>query len=155
MVLTSINSPELSKYAKLHPQFERAFAEIKRIIENGAEDGKHVFDGDALYANLFTYETKAVEECGFEAHKKYIDIQVVIDGDEIIGFESEDKLTAKTEFSEEGDYIIYHLNEHYDVARLSAGELAIIFPGEPHAPGIAANDNKPSKVRKLVVKVLA
>lgn len=155
MVITNINSPELKEYAKLNPYFERAFEEIKKIIECGAEDGKHVFDGDALYANLFSYQTKAVEDCAFEAHEKYIDIQVVLDGEEIVGFESVDKLTAKTEFSKEGDYIIYHLNDTYDTVRLAKGELAIIFPKEPHAPGIAAFDNKPSEVRKLVVKVLA
>ena len=155
MVITDINSPELSKYAALDPHFERAFAEIKRIMENGAEDGKHVFEGDALYANLFTYESKAEEDSAFEAHEKYIDIQVVLEGEEIIGFETVDKLTPKTEFSEDGDYILYHLNDSYDKVRLCHGELAIIFPKEPHAPGIAACDNKPSRVRKLVVKVLA
>ncbi len=155
MIVTNINSPELEKYAGVNPHFGRAFAEIKRILENGAENGKHVFDGDTLYANLFAYETKAVEDCVFEAHEKYIDIQVVLEGEELVGFESVDKLCVKTEFNEEGDYILYHLNDTYDTVRLCRGEMAIIFPKEPHAPGIAAFDNKPSKVRKLVVKVLA
>ncbi len=155
MILANINSPELEKYASVNPYFERAFAEIKRILCEDVADGKHIFEGDALYANLFTYETKPVEDCVFEAHKKYIDIQVVLEGEEFVGFESVEMLTAKTDFSEEGDYILYYLNDEYDNVRLCRGEMAIIFPEEPHAPGIAAIDNKPSKVRKLVVKVLA
>lgn len=155
MIVTSINSPELAKYAKTHSRFAEAFAEIKKYVTESLPDGKRVVDlGDELYANVFTYETKLESDSCFEAHKKYIDIQVVLDGEEIIGFESADKLTSTTEYDSEKDYVLYSLNGEYDKIRICKGEMAIIFPEEPHAPGITAADG-PTTVRKMVVKVLA
>ena len=154
MILTNINSPELELYAKTHKYLERAFEAIKDYLENTREDGRLVLDGDALYANVFTYKTKAAADSCFEAHKRYIDVQVVLEGEEIIGFESADKLTVTKEYDAEGDYMLYGLNCEYDSVRLHRGEMTIIFPEEPHAPGMTAADG-PTDVRKMVVKILA
>lgn len=154
MIVTNINSPELALYAKTHRCFARALEAINDYLENEREDGKLVIDGDALYANVFTYKTKAASDSCFEAHKRYIDIQVVLEGEEIIGFESADKLSVTKEYDAEGDYMLYGLNGAYDSVRLCRGEMAIIFPEEPHAPGMTAADG-PTDVRKMVVKVLA
>lgn len=154
MIVTNINSPELEKYALTHPSFAVAFDEVKKIFTDGIENGKHVIDGDKVYINVMTYDSKEEEKSCFEAHKRYIDIQVVLEGAEIIGFESADKLSASKEYDEGGDYMLYALNDKYDRIAVESGELVIIFPEEPHAPGIAV-DNKPAKVRKAVVKVLA
>ena len=152
MIVSNINSPELEKYLLTNERFAVAFDFVKKIFADGVEDGRHVIDGDALYVNVMTYESKEAERSCFEAHKNYIDIQVIIEGEEIIGFESNDKLTVTKEYDDEGDYMLYSLNDKYDSIRVGSGEFAIIFPEEPHAPGIAA-DGKPARVRKAVVKV--
>jgi YhcH/YjgK/YiaL family protein len=152
MIVSNINSPELEKYLLTNERFAVAFDFVKKIFADGVEDGRHVIDGDALYVNVMTYESKEAERSCFEAHKNYIDIQVIIEGEEIIGFESNDKLTVTKGYDAEGDYMLYSLNDKYDSIRVGSGEFAIIFPEEPHAPGIAA-DGKPARVRKAVVKV--
>jgi len=154
MIVTSISSPELELYARAHKDLTRAFEAIRDYLENPHEDGKLVLDGDALYANVFTYKTKAAADSCFEAHKRYIDVQVVLEGEEIVGFESADKLTLTKEYDAEGDYMLYGLDSEYDSVRLCRGEMAIIFPEEPHAPGMTAADG-PTDVRKMVVKILA
>lgn len=155
MIVTKINSPEMEAYARTHSRFAEAFEAIKKYLDEDLPDGKRAVDfGDELYANVFTYETKLAENSCFEAHKKYIDIQAVLEGEEIIGFESADELTVTTEYNGEGDYMLYGLNDKYDSVRVCRGELAIIFPEEPHAPGMTVSD-KPTTVRKMVVKVLA
>lgn len=154
MVITNINSPELAAYAKLNPYFAEAFEAVKKLLAEDPEKGRHEFNGDKVYANVMEYETKTTDKACFEAHKDYVDIQVVLSGEEIIGFDTEDKLTATTEYVPGDDYILYALNEEYDKVRVRRGEMAIIFPDEPHAPGIAI-DNAPSAVKKAVVKVYA
>ena len=153
MIVTNLNSPELEKYAELHPCFKEAFVQMKRIMREGAEDGRKVIDGDRLFINVQSYRTKEENNCCFEAHRRYIDIQLILKGEEIIGFESADELELTKEYDPEGDYMLYALDSRYDRVRLREGEFAIIFPEEPHAPAIAA-DGVLSDVRKVVVKVL-
>ena len=157
MIVTRANLSEMKKYAGINSKFPRAFAEIEKFFASGIdkiEDGRYVFDGEALFANVSSYNSKPKAECCFESHKRYIDIQVILSGEEIIGFETADKLTPTTEFMGDKDIIIYELNSEYDEVRVSAGELTIIFPDEPHAPAIATDDI-PQGIRKAVFKVLA
>ena len=46
MVITNINSPELALYAKLHPDFARAFEDIKKILADNTEVGKYIIEED-------------------------------------------------------------------------------------------------------------
>ena len=153
MIVANINSKELRSYASLHPQFAKAFEEMKRILAEGAEDGKIVLDGDKLFINVQSYTSKPESDCGFEAHKRYIDIQLILEGEEIIGYESADKLKVTKEYDESADYMLYALNGEYDKIRLTRGDFVILFTEEPHAPAIAAD--APAPVRKAVVKVLS
>ena len=153
MIISNLNSPEIKAYTALSERFAKAFEAIEKIKTDGIEDGKHFIDGDEVYINVMTYESKTADKSCFEAHRKYVDIQLILEGEEIIGFESVEELELTKEYAAEGDCMLYALNERYDPIRVKAGEFAIIFPEEPHAPGIAA-DGKPARVRKAVVKVL-
>ena len=154
MIVTNVNAPEFEKYALTHPRFALAFEHLKKILAEGIDEGKHIIDGDNLFINVVTYETKPAEQSVFEAHKKYIDIQLVLEGEEIIGFDAPEALTVTKPYSDEADCMLYALGNTYDPIKFSKGKITIIFPEEPHAPGIAI-DNNPSKVKKAIFKVLA
>jgi YhcH/YjgK/YiaL family protein len=154
MIVTNVNAPEFEKYALTHPRFAPAFEQIKKILAEGIEEGKHILDGDNLFINVTSYETKTPENSVFEAHKKYIDIQVVLEGEEIIGFDAPEALELTKPYSDEADCMFYALGNTYDPVKFGKGKLTVIFPEEPHAPGIAIN-NAPSKVKKAIFKVLA
>ena len=154
MIAANIENSNLEIYKILNKYFGHAFDEIKKLLNGDVADGSYKFDGDAFYVNVFTYQSKKEADCCFEKHKKYIDIQVVLEGEEIIGFESEDKLTMTAEELESKDYMLFSLNEGYDRLRVGRGDFVIFFPHEPHAPAIAVNDEI-STVRKAVFKILA
>ena len=154
MIAANIEHSSFEIYKDLNKYFERAFEEIKKLLNGDIPDGSYKFDGDDFYVNVFTYQSKKEADCAFEKHKKYIDIQVVLEGEEIIGFESENKLTMTTEELETKDYMLFSLNKEYDKMRLGRGDFVIFFPHEPHAPAIAVNDEVTS-VRKAVFKILA
>lgn len=152
MIVANINDKMIENYKKVHPRFEAAFETLKKLACENAEIGKYVIDGDNLYAMVQAYDTKPVAEKKFEIHKDYIDIQYIISGEELMGYESLDKLTPMGDYKPDAQF--FYINEEYDKINLGAGEFVVFFPNEPHAPGAAVND-VPSAVKKIVVKILA
>ena len=150
MIISSLNSPLISYYEKAHPRLPRAIAALRKLIAVPLADGRYEIDGDEIFANVMSYTSAPESEKKFELHRKYIDIQYVIEGNEIVGSESIDKLTPVDGDGEDIEF--FAMPDGYDEIRLHAGELAIILPPEPHAPGIATE--APIAVRKVVIKVL-
>ncbi len=108
--------------------------------------GRHeLFDG--VYVNISAYRTKT--EGRYEAHRKYLDIQILLKGREIIRLADLKKMTEETPYDAEKD-ILFGSAEGKDYL-LREGEWMVIFPEEAHLPGQAAGE--PEEVVKAVVKV--
>ena len=153
MVVTNIKSPEIQLYEKLNEKFPKAFEIVKNVLESSCELGRYEVEGSEFYYMVQSYNTKAPGEAQFEAHKRYIDIQVMLEGEEIIRFESPNKLSVTKEYDADADYQLFAMSREFDSVRLAKGDMTIIFPGEPHAPAIGTAA-QPEKVRKLVIKIL-
>ena len=152
MIAANLNDKMIESYKNVHPRFEVAFEALKKFAASCPEDGKYEIDGKNVFISVMTGPTKPKADKFFEIHRDYIDIQYIVSGEEIMGNESLDKLTPATEYKPDVQKL--NLNDEYDQIKLEAGEFAIFFPYEPHAPGIAVND-VPVEVKKIVVKVLA
>lgn len=152
MIVANLKSPELALYAGLNKYFGEAFDIAKKACANIPQNGKYEVDGDACYYMIQSYDAKSPFDAQFESHRDYIDIQVVLDGEEIIRFESAEKLSLSKEYTP--DCELFAMNKDYDSVRLCKGDMTIIFPGEPHAPGVFA-EGTDGHVRKLVVKIRA
>ncbi len=154
MVATSIFSKDLESFKSIHPRFSEAFEFLKKAVNEDYKDGNYEIDGKNIYAFISSYETKTESEVQFEAHNKYIDIQCVVSGTEVIGFESEKEVSLTQDYKDGNDICFYALNENYDKIALKKGEFVIIMTDELHAPCLSV-ENKPENVRKIVVKILA
>ena len=152
MIIASLNNENLENYKKSHSRFELAFSALKKLIDEKAEVGKYEVDGNNVFALVQEYETKPVADKKFEIHKDYIDIQYIVSGEEIMGSETLDKLVAIDDYKPDAQ--LFFMTNDYDKIKLEAGDFAIFFPNEPHAPGIAVND-APSNVKKIIIKILA
>ena len=152
MIAANINDSMIESYKNVHPRFPEAFEALKKFASDEFEVGKYEVDGKNIYVMVQEYETQLMADKKFEIHRDYIDIQYIVSGEEIMGNESLDKLTPADEYKPDVQKL--HLNAEYDKIKLSAGEFAIFFPYEPHAPG-AAVKGVPSKVKKIVVKIRA
>lgn len=153
MIITNLNSPELALYAKTNKNFDKALAAARDFLKKLPAEGKQEIDGEKVYYSFKPYQTKMPGEAQFESHRRYIDIQVVYEGEEIIRFENMDKLSQTKDYDEVKDCEFFAMSKEFDSVRLSRGELAIIFPGEAHAPCITTSAN-PTSVSKIVFKVL-
>lgn len=151
MIIDNIKNCE--KYECVHDGFKKAFDAIKNLVAENKGVGKYEIDGKNVFAMVQEYSSKLEEDCKFEAHKKYIDIQFIISGEEKIYIGPLEGLKSKTEFNVESDGGLFEAPENYTSAMLADGDFAIIYPDEAHAPGMALNNNS-KPVRKIVAKVL-
>ncbi len=153
MIACRLTDAMVEGYKNVHPRMKAALEALQKLAASNPADGRYEIDGDNIYANVGTGTTRLAKDAKFEMHKKYIDIQCVIEGQEIIGNETTDKLVPVNEYQADGDYQLFEMNNEYDPMIVSAGELMIIFADEPHCPSLAVNDT-PAKVKKIIVKVL-
>ena len=99
------------------------------------------------------YETKVKNEVGFEAHKKNIDIQYLLKGEERIACMPIEKLTETEPYSEEKDAAFYAAEGVVvQTMTIGGGYFAIFFPQDGHMPQLCVDE--PKKVKKVVVKVV-
>lgn len=125
--------------------------EYARSIDPSMPDGRIEIEGDNIYGLLSSYETMAESDVPFEAHRKYIDIQFLLEGRERLDVSHDDALEVKEPYSEEGDAALYYAPDTFSSVVLEPGKFVVLFPQDKHRP--ACRLGGPQKARKLVVKV--
>ncbi len=123
------------------------------LNENSADTEMEPVLGDEIKARVMTYHTKDISEVVFEAHKKYIDIQFTLSGEEGIGWVPEVMARIKTEYNPESDAGFYTVSsEGLNVIWNVPGQFMVLFPGEVHGAGVRVG-NVVKAVKKCVVKI--
>lgn len=150
MIFDSLKNIEV--YRGLGSNYEKAIDFLLKTDLENLEEGKYEIDGKNVYATVFSYETIEWEQGKWESHKNYSDIQLVISGEEILGFEPITNLNAKTEYDEVKDIIFFENDVRGMDLVTTAGHFAIFQPQDGHKPKVM--NKVPSKVKKLVVKIL-
>ena len=114
--------------------------------------GRYEIDGSSLFVLVQDNQTAPRAERKAEAHRKYIDIQYVHSGSEIIGYGLDNpENEVADDLLEQKDAIFFkNVTAEMDLI-LTAGMYAIFFPADVHRPGCIYG--KTSPVRKIVVKV--
>ena len=134
------------------PRLQRALAFLKGLGPEDLADGRIEIDGDRLYALVQTYDTRAEGEWAFEGHRRYIDIQFVAEGEEVIGWAAAEAATITVAYDDAKDAWLGTVPRvAVTPLRLAAGQFAVFYPSDAHAPKRAAGAS--ARVRKVVVKV--
>lgn len=115
------------------------------------ESQKHELAGGVFVIEQ-AYETKPRAEGFFESHRKYVDVQVVVDGDERMEVADLARATVRQPYQEERDLIVYEDVADASALRLHAGEVAVFHPADVHMPSLRAGAG-PVVVRKAVLKL--
>lgn len=125
----------------------------KKVVDflmNLPEETGHYEIDDKSFANIDIYNTKPIEQCKFEAHKKYIDIQMLLEGSEELDYISVDGLEISEAYDEARDVMFFHNPEKTpDTLQLEPFKFALIYPYEAHRPQMGNGQ----KVKKVVVKI--
>jgi YhcH/YjgK/YiaL family protein len=152
MILDKIENVHI--YAKLGEGIARGL----ELLESGKldvlEPGKHLIDGEDLYASVQEYEPKPQAEGRWEAHRKYIDIQYMVKGAEEMGCAMVDGLAGQEKYDEEKDVeFLAGKLEAGTALRVGERMFAIFYPQDAHMPMLMGAGSA-KKVKKIVLKVL-
>src|SRR5262245_7996093 len=90
----------------LGSRIAKAFDFLRRPDLATVERGRHDIDGDNVFALVQDYETKPREQGKWEAHRKYIDVQYVVSGDECIGYANLGTLKITKDYDDKDDYLL-------------------------------------------------
>lgn len=126
MIVANIQNK--AEYYGIHPELDKALDCLNPEFLEQAATEKTLLDGENLFVTKFHLETVPEEETFFEAHRQYLDIQVVTQGQERVEIAHPDTLTL-TEHS--GDFYGYTGTGEQTVVLLP-GNFLIVFPGDAH-----------------------
>jgi len=149
MILDTIDNTRL--YTGLHTGFAKAFEILRDKTLAKKEDGKYPLDGDKIYYTIQRYTTKPMNQGKLEAHRKYIDIQFLLAGVELLGYAPLTDLTVTENYNPQKDIAFFNAPNELTKVKLEPGLFCILFPHDAHLP--CRQLAGPSEVRKVVIKV--
>ena len=135
-------------YLGIHPRLDRALELLTPEFLASVGTAQQNLEADALYVTRFDYETVDEAQSFFEAHRRYLDVHVMVSGCERVDLADPAGLT---EFTHQGDFWGYH-GEAEQSLILKPGDFLVVFPGDAHRLKIQLGD--PARVSKVVFKVL-
>ena len=138
------------------------FSYLKKALDKESDISKHLhalpldtFEKhtleDGVFAFLQVAHTQNIEACFIESHKKYVDFQLLVEGNEEMGYIDVDKLQVDVPYSASKDLITYVMQDNFSKFVLEAQDMAVFFPEDGHI-GLAKYKTE-SLIRKVVIKV--
>ena len=146
MIIDFLDNAE--RYFSLNENFKTVFDYLKNNDLKNMACGSYQLNGKDLYFNLQEGETKQTQK--LEAHKKYIDIQVVITGEEYMGYTNIDNTTVTEEYDKNRD--VMFLDGNVDKVLATNKNFIIFYPEDAHMPALSVTE--PKKVKKAIFKIL-
>lgn len=136
----------------LPQELREAIEHIKAHVSETTEKGKHDIDSNRLFYLISEDMTEPFEKRRAEYHARYLDIQIVLKGQEGMTFSTLPAGTPETDWLAEKDIAFLPEGEQEKTVILNEGDFVVFYPGEVHKPLCAVG--APAQVRKAVVKLL-
>ena len=139
------------RYLALHPRFAEAFAFLRTADLTALAPGRHAIDGDALFALVEDGPGRTRAEAKLECHRRYIDIQLVLEGVDEMGWKpTADCVDPATEYDAARDIRFFNDAPSSWIAT-PPGAFCLFFPEDAHAPLVGT---RAGTIRKVVVKIV-
>lgn len=143
------NLKNIEKYKEVSPRV----VEFLKTLSKDTPVGHYEIE-DGAFANVDVYTTKLHKDCKLEAHKNYIDIQMLLDGVEELDYTAVEGLKVSEAYDENRDVMFFETpQKSLDTVILQGDKFAFIYPHEAHQPQMAFE--KQQEVKKVVVKIRA
>lgn len=147
---SSIDKAQFAKQYHLNKElWDKAFVYLKATNLQTLTNGRHVIDGDNIYAIVTEAPSKDYDKTAFESHRKYIDLQYVITGEENMSKAPLSSVTVNRPYNENAD-IAYYTGEG-QIYTVPQNSFMLFFPSDAHRPNITPGGNK--VVKKIVIKI--
>ncbi len=124
---------------------------IKDFDFKMAKDGKFEIEGETFFGIGLKYATKNEMDCLWESHKKYLDVHVILEGEEIVNISDNSQMNVTKEYDETGDYML-HSGIKQQSIHLKKGCFLVLYPNEVHQTAVYFD--KINSISKVVFKIL-
>ena len=153
MIFTNMNDEVQNKSLAKDIQFCIEFAKKNENKILSLVHGSYDVGYNDIKMNVGKYFTKSENEKFWESHKKYLDVQIMINGTEKVAISDIQNMEVKS-FDSEKDLVILEGEKAFDVV-MTTGDVLVFFPNDVHKPelNVSENDNSGS-IRKIVTKVV-
>jgi len=138
-------------YKPLHKGFEKAFTVLAEPGLAKKPDGRYSLDADDVYYIVQHYTTKPMAQGRFESHRKYIEIQVLLAGQELLAYSPTAGLEVVEPYSEQKDIMFYRVGTIIAQTKLEPGLFCLLYPHDAHLPSCQVTC--PAPVHKVVFKI--
>lgn len=146
MILDTLDQAD--RYLALHPLFARAFAFLRGTDLKSLPAGRHEVKGEQLFAIVEACAGRTRAEAKLECHRRYIDIQLVLEGVDEMGWRPvAECVNPQTEYDAARDIRFFNDTPSSWIAT-PPGAFCLFFPDDAHAPLVSTGF-----IRKVVVKI--
>ncbi|TDF99751.1 YhcH/YjgK/YiaL family protein [Paenibacillus piri] len=148
MIIDHIRNAPL--YYGVHDKFAACFEYLNNQEAGQLGPGTYELEGSELFLMIQSYRTRPEEEGFWEAHRSYIDIQVMLEGTERMGYAYAGQLATTEDHLDEKDYRV--LAGKGDFVDVRPGSFVIFYPDDAHMPCMATASGS-APVKKAVFKI--
>lgn len=148
MIIDTLENAD--RYSALNNGIATAFEYLYTTDLKTIAPGKYEINGENIFAIVQEYETLDAANEQMEAHKKYIDVQYMIDGAEQVGHAILKGQLPSIAYDEAADFMLFSEPPSF-FSKLESGMFMIFFPTDLHMPCIKTE--QPAVVKKVVIKV--
>jgi YhcH/YjgK/YiaL family protein len=153
MIITNVNNEIQNKSLAKDIRFCIEFAKKNENKILSLVNGSYDVGYNNIKMNLGKYFTKSENEKFWESHKKYLDVQIMINGTEKVAINDIRDMEVKS-FDEEKDLTILEGDKAFDIV-MKTGDVLVFFPNDVHKPELNVSENDDSgNIRKIVTKVV-
>lgn len=149
MIFGNIKYDKTNSYLK--EDIKKCFEYAKENNLINFEKGSHIIDGDNLFVNIVEYDTTVKEERFWEAHRQYLDVHLMLKGEEKIALNFIDNL-KQNEYQEEGDFLPLDGEAVNSEVTLREGDFLICYPEDAHMTALKVKEK--SSIKKAIFKVI-
>ena len=136
---------------EIEGRVNEAIEYLKELNVSENNIGRQIIVNDRFFYSVQGYSTKPVGECKLESHRKYIDVQIMVKGNEFIDFADISRLTVLEKYNEDKDVVFWNIPQRLVRTTLRAGDQIVFYPENAHRGAIKLNQCE--KVLKIVGKV--
>ena len=153
MIITNVNNEIQNKSLAKDIRFCIEFVKKNENKILSLVNGSYDVGYNDIKMNLGKYFTKSENEKFWESHKKYLDVQIMINGTEKVAINDIRDMEVKS-FDEEKDLTILEGDKAFDII-MKTGDVLVFFPNDVHKPELNVSENDDSgNIRKIVTKVV-
>lgn len=137
------------QYELNQPLWDQAFAFLSENDLNSLPLGTHQIVEGRCWATVSEYTPKDTQSGNIESHRKFIDLQYTLSGEEKMGLAPADA-AIRTPYNEARD-IAFYTSDRVKYYKTSPAVFFLFFPSDIHQPSVQNNSTTPS--RKIVLKI--